>query len=240
MKDTIARPLKGNRASIGNRASMLPRGGAHTKDALLRVALEHYQRHGYEATSLRAITQELGLTVAATYYHFKSKEELLVAAYRRNLEYLQVAHDNIAATLSSPERLWTFVQLHTCLQRSDEGTGRQPYSAALLLDSIPEEYAATLRVIMCRIRDRLRGIITAGIRAKSFDKVNTTAAAYAIFGMSHSVDLWFRPGGALTMEQVATMYADFALRIVGARPVRNRADMQRLTRSALAAAGALK
>jgi AcrR family transcriptional regulator len=154
MTETVSRKKKSLKDSPA-----VPRGGAYTRDALLSVALKRYQRYGYDATSLRAITHELGFTAAAMYYHFKSKDQLLVAAFRRNLEYLQMAHDNIADTLSSPERLWTFVNIHTRLQRLDETPGPQPYSAALLLHQIPKEDAETLKNIMRAILNRLRNII---------------------------------------------------------------------------------
>jgi AcrR family transcriptional regulator len=51
-----------------------PRG---TRERIKHVALELFTEHGYEQTSLREIAEQLGVTKAALYYHFKSKEELL-------------------------------------------------------------------------------------------------------------------------------------------------------------------
>ena len=216
-------------------AQLIARDGKVTKDALLNVALRHYLETGYEATSLRKITQELGITVPAVYYHFKSKDELLVAAFRRNLEFLQTAHERFSGELSSAERLWIFVHLHTRLQRADEVVGRRPFSASLLLRSLPPAFAAPLNAIMRDIRDRLRNIIAQGIKDKTFSKLDITATAYAIFGMSHQLNSWYQLGGALDMKQLATMYADLALRMVGAEPVKNRSRLQQLASSALTA-----
>jgi len=36
-----------------------------------------FTEHGYEATSLREIAEALGVTKAALYYHFKSKEDIV-------------------------------------------------------------------------------------------------------------------------------------------------------------------
>lgn len=239
MLGVVRLDVKEASAEIGKHSPLVTRDGRLTKDALLRVALRQYQESGYEATSLRKITQELGITVAAMYYYFASKDDLLVAAFARNLEYLQTAQDSIGVGLSASERLWTFVQLHTRLQRSDGVTRRQPFSASLLLHSVPAKSGETLIAIMRTIRDRLRNIIEEGIRDKSFDKVNPTAAAYAIFGMSHQINSWYRAGGTLDLDKLAAMYADFALRLVGATPIRNRAHLQKLTCSALAEAEAL-
>lgn len=213
---------------------MAARDGKVTKDALLRVALRQYQEGGYDATSLRKVTEELGITVAAMYYYFDSKDKLLVAAFQRNLEYLQMAHERSGKGLSAPERLWTFVQLHTRLQRWNNDTHRQPFTATLLLQSVPPECSQALRVVMRGIRDRLRSIIAEGVRDRSFKKVDPTATAYAIFGMSHQINTWYSPGGRIDLDTLATMYADFAVAMVGAKPIRNRVKLQKLARSALA------
>ena len=49
-----------------------------TRDRILGVALELFRERGYEGTSIRDIAERMGMTKAAVYYHFPSKEELLV------------------------------------------------------------------------------------------------------------------------------------------------------------------
>ena len=41
------------------------------------MALELFAEQGYEKTSLREIAERLGVTKAALYYHFKSKEDIV-------------------------------------------------------------------------------------------------------------------------------------------------------------------
>ncbi|MEZ0106593.1 AcrR family transcriptional regulator [Catenulispora sp. EB89] len=48
-----------------------------TKERIQQVALELFVLHGYEKTSLREIADRLGITKAALYYHYASKQELL-------------------------------------------------------------------------------------------------------------------------------------------------------------------
>jgi len=55
-------------------------GSAPRKDTRARVqkvALELFAEQGYEKTSLREIAERLGVTKAALYYHFKSKEDIV-------------------------------------------------------------------------------------------------------------------------------------------------------------------
>jgi AcrR family transcriptional regulator len=48
-----------------------------TRSRTQKVALELFAEHGYEKTSLREIAERLGVTKAALYYHFKSKEDIV-------------------------------------------------------------------------------------------------------------------------------------------------------------------
>ncbi|QMU72983.1 TetR/AcrR family transcriptional regulator [Streptacidiphilus sp. P02-A3a] len=52
-----------------------PRGD--TRARIVDVALELFAEHGYEKTSLREIADRLGVTKAALYYHFRTKEDIL-------------------------------------------------------------------------------------------------------------------------------------------------------------------
>jgi AcrR family transcriptional regulator len=47
-----------------------------TRSRIQEVALELFTEQGYEATSLREIAERLGVTKAALYYHFKTKDEI--------------------------------------------------------------------------------------------------------------------------------------------------------------------
>ncbi|GAA2756055.1 TetR/AcrR family transcriptional regulator [Actinopolymorpha rutila] len=54
-------------------------GRSDTRSRIQEVALELFAEQGYDSTSLREIADRLGVTKAALYYHFRSKEEIVVA-----------------------------------------------------------------------------------------------------------------------------------------------------------------
>ena len=62
------------------------RGPAATKDRILDAAEALFMEHGFEATSLRAITAAAAVNLAAVNYHFGSKEELFQAVLTRRLD----------------------------------------------------------------------------------------------------------------------------------------------------------
>ncbi|HUX49686.1 MAG TPA: TetR/AcrR family transcriptional regulator [Spirochaetia bacterium] len=48
-----------------------------TRERIQETALKLFTEKGYESTSLREIAEVLGVTKAALYYHFKTKEEII-------------------------------------------------------------------------------------------------------------------------------------------------------------------
>jgi AcrR family transcriptional regulator len=50
-----------------------------TRERIQRLALELFIAQGYEKTSLREIAERLGVTKAALYYHFPTKESILTS-----------------------------------------------------------------------------------------------------------------------------------------------------------------
>lgn len=57
----------------------------NTKDRILNTAEHLFARDGFDATSLRAITAEAGVNLAAVNYHFQSKEALVQAVIGRRM-----------------------------------------------------------------------------------------------------------------------------------------------------------
>ena len=57
----------------------------NTKDRILDAAERLFARDGFEATSLRAITAEAAVNLAAVNYHFQSKEALVQAVIGRRM-----------------------------------------------------------------------------------------------------------------------------------------------------------
>jgi len=67
-----------------------PEGRAATKTRILAATEKLFIQHGYDATSLRAITTEAGVNLAAVNYHFGSKEELFGIVLTHRLDVLNI------------------------------------------------------------------------------------------------------------------------------------------------------
>jgi AcrR family transcriptional regulator len=66
-----------------------------TSERILDAALDLFLSQGYDATSLRQIAEQLDVTKAALYYHFESKEDILLALHLRLHEFGEGALDSL-------------------------------------------------------------------------------------------------------------------------------------------------
>ena len=65
--------------------------GPSTRDRILDVALDLFTDQGFDGTSMREIAERLGISKPAIYYHFASKEEILMALHMRLHEFGKAA-----------------------------------------------------------------------------------------------------------------------------------------------------
>ncbi len=78
------------------------RGGDSTRSRIQDVALALFTENGYEATSLREIAERLGVTKAALYYHFKTKEDIVASLMD---DRVQVLHDLLEWARAQPNTI---------------------------------------------------------------------------------------------------------------------------------------
>ncbi len=67
---------------------MIRRRQKDTRERILDAAEKLFMQHGFEGSSMRMVTSEADVNLAAVNYHFGSKEELMQAVLRRRLEVI--------------------------------------------------------------------------------------------------------------------------------------------------------
>ncbi|MEU1082427.1 helix-turn-helix domain-containing protein [Streptomyces sp. NPDC005908] len=106
----------------------------NTRQRIQDVALGLFAEQGYEKTSLREIAEQLDVTKAALYYHFKTKEEILVSIFE---DLSRPLEDLIAWGREQPHSLETKQEI---LRRYSEAL-----AAAAPLFRFMQENQATIR-----------------------------------------------------------------------------------------------
>jgi AcrR family transcriptional regulator len=91
---------------------------------VLDAAARLFRERGYAVTSMRDIAADSGMLAGSLYYHFASKEDLLVAVYAEGVKRISVAVEEAQSAASDPwERLERVCAAHltALLEESDYG-----------------------------------------------------------------------------------------------------------------------
>jgi AcrR family transcriptional regulator len=138
-----------------------------TRERILNIALELFTKKGYDGTSLREIAERLGVTKAAIYYHFSSKDDILMALHMRLHEFGRDALskmtepvtldswgellDGIVGQMLAQRKLFLF---HERNQAALEKLHGQDHDADH--DDIQEKIRQVLADVRVPLRDRVR------------------------------------------------------------------------------------
>jgi AcrR family transcriptional regulator len=100
-------------SAAGTEGPESPFGSAREKgsarERIVEVARNLFCARGYERTPLRAVSDSLGVTKAAIYYHFKAKEDLLVAILGPVLDRIDSLIDAAGDGFESPAEIRLFL-----------------------------------------------------------------------------------------------------------------------------------
>ncbi len=97
-----ADPRGGPGAREAEPAPGQPPEAGSTRERILDVALDLFIEKGFDGTSLREIAEKLGFTKAALYYHYASKDDILMALHMRMHD---VGRDGIKQLTGGPVSL---------------------------------------------------------------------------------------------------------------------------------------
>jgi AcrR family transcriptional regulator len=191
-------------------------------EAIRAAAFTQFAERGYPVVTVRDIMKACGLTQGALYNHFKSKDELLhdiIASTQAELE--RICQQAVAGAGDDPAaKLAAFVRVYVvrhCRLRVEALVANREIS---WLDATR---VADIRRSRRAIRGILVGILTQGVQQGAFHppeidgRIDLKAIAMALLDQCTHVSMWYGPGGELSEEQMAQLYADMALRAVGAK-----------------------
>jgi AcrR family transcriptional regulator len=91
------------KGSDSDRESPGEAGHANTRQRILDISLELFIDQGYDATSIRQIADRLGFSKASIYYHFASKQDILMALHLKLHEIGREALSTVELPATSPE-----------------------------------------------------------------------------------------------------------------------------------------
>ncbi|MFF0287455.1 TetR/AcrR family transcriptional regulator [Streptomyces sp. NPDC005262] len=182
---------------------------------LLVAAVDAFAERGYHATTTRDIAGRAGMSPAALYIHYKTKEELLHRISRighdRALLLLETAAD---AEGTASERLAHAVRSFVRWHAEGHTTARV---VQYELDALGPEHRTEIVALRRRSDAVIRRIISEGVEAGEFDVPDIPGTTLAVLSLCIDVARWFSAQGSRTPDEVGALYADLVLRMVAAQ-----------------------
>lgn len=200
---------------------------AHSLDPILAAALQEFTVRGYVGGSVRAIAARAGVTVPTLYYHYGSKQGLLVALLEASVRDLTARLD--AAIHSVPDdpvhqcgALVACTVLFTCHRPNIAWLDAE----ARYLDDVDHARYVAPRA---EIEGRFLAVAERGRQEASLVVSDPELRLRALFGAMRAVAVWYRPEGPLAPESVALEFVALALDLLGASAEANRQTVSALT-----------
>ncbi|WP_330295607.1 TetR/AcrR family transcriptional regulator [Streptomyces sp. NBC_00503] len=183
---------------------------------LLVAAVEAFAERGYHATTTRDIAGRAGMSPAALYIHYKTKEELLHRISRighdKALEILDTAASGPG---TAAERLDVAVRAFVRWHAAHHTTARV---VQYELDALGPEHRSEIVALRRRSDAAIRRILSDGVAAGEFDVPDVPGTTLAVLSLCIDVARWFSTEGRRTPDEVGALYSGLVLRMVAARP----------------------
>lgn len=173
---------------------------SNRREDLLRVSARLFREKGFDGTTIRDISNAAGMHSGSPFYHFKTKQDILVAVMEHGLaEGLRKTEEVMALDLSPEQKLQRLIrtQLGTILEDGSD------FIPVLLYDWRSLSAANRRRVVALKDRyDALwQQVIDELHRAGSMPG-DAQLARLLIFGAVNWIGTWYRPGGRLSLDEV--------------------------------------
>ena len=127
------------------------------RDRLLEVASEAFTAHGVE-TSLEKIAKAAGVGIGTLYRHYPTRDALVEAVYRHNVDLLCERADELSATLPPDQALAEWMQRFVSYVGSKKGLA--PY-----LKSVVSADSDLFESTLDRVRETVCRLVTAAEEA---------------------------------------------------------------------------
>jgi len=176
-------------------------------EEVLAVAARLFRERGYRATGLDQIADELGVTRAALYYYFDTKQELLEEICGRTMDAVESALQDVQVVPDAAERLRAFARAFALNTATD--AARVFFRDA---KELGPEFRERQRERAHRVTLGAEEIMEAGIASGRFRSVDAHVAAPGLLAMLNSLPDWVRPGRHGALEDVTEQLLDVYLR----------------------------
>ena len=159
------------------------------RQLLLDAAAGLICRRGFHGTSMRDIGRATDMLAGSIYYHFPSKDELLVAIYTEGVRRIAERVDGAVARATDPmKRLEAACVAHLEMLLTDSDY------AQVVVRVLPED-APAVSARLTALRDDYEERFRRLIAALGLPRARRRYARLTLLGGLNGAQAWYRPGG---------------------------------------------
>lgn len=179
------------------------------REEILKTVARLFKEKGYHNTSIKDISQEVGLEGGALYYHIKSKEGALFDIGEDAINQLLSEMEKIHKADLSPKE-----KLKIAIETQINYFINQFYETCVFLietKALGDDYQLHYLAKRDRYEEIWRKIIKDGMRKGEFKQVNVKLATFAILGMLNWLVVWFRPDKGWSSREIVEEFTKIIL-----------------------------
>jgi AcrR family transcriptional regulator len=191
--------------AVRKRKKVLRRSEGNRRAELLAVCAKLFREKGFDGTTIRDISAAAGMHSGSPFYHFKTKQAMLVAVMEEGLaEGLRRSQQVFGLKLPPEERFKRLVRAHlgTILEDGNDFIPVLLYEIRSLTPANRRRIIALkdgYDALWQKMIDELEG---AGLLAG-----DRHVARLFLLGALNWTAQWYRPGGRLSLDKVAEQAA---------------------------------
>jgi TetR/AcrR family transcriptional regulator, cholesterol catabolism regulator len=174
---------------------------SNRRDELLRASAKLFRKKGFDGTTIRDISSAAGMHSGSPFYHFKTKQDILVAVMEQGLAEGLRSLQAVAASAKTPEQKLTAMirtQLATILEDGND------FIPVLLYDWRSLTQANRRRVVQLKDRyDALWQQAIDDLKRAGRLPGDPQLVRLLILGAVNWTGTWYRPGGRLSLDEIA-------------------------------------
>jgi AcrR family transcriptional regulator len=207
-KGRAARPLS-ETVEVPGKSGGRKTTGRNTYEDVLDVATTLFAQIGYERTSVRAISDQLGIESGSLYSHISTKEEILLKIVERIAgAFFVAAEQAVDRSANAEQQLRALCAAHLSVVHS------QPEAVAVYYNywkSLDKKYYDPIVDLRRRYEDIFADIVASGKADGSFGDLSVADAVLVILSTLNWTPQWYSPSGPAGPDEVASRLADVLL-----------------------------
>jgi len=174
------------------------------RDKILAAAVQLFAEYGYHAATMRDMARIAGIQAASIYYHYSSKQALLIEIMESHMQQLNA---NLERIVSKPhnirqclyDAISNHIRLHTTYK-----------SEFFIIDTeiraLEGENLGKILALRDHYEYLIQRLLLKGMEQGVLRQTDAKISSYAIIAMCTEVAQWFRSDGRLSVQQVFEMY----------------------------------